>query len=941
MNNNFVEYFYNHNIILNSSFNFTIIFLNSRSILNKIEKIEDILNNCNCTIDILVVAETWLLPGEERFCNIQNYNGFHSIRHSVNRGGGVSIFLHHNLNGHIIFENSDNFNNFLLIEIPTMNMKIFGIYRSPNYLNCARVFIDKLNQITERFSNCILAGDLNINLLDQLNEEVSLYINSLNANSFHILNSISCDMPTRTSDSSSTIIDHFATDLLQYNYKLSIFENSLSDHNILALQLSIPSAHRINNNLTISIVNKEKVLEEFNSFNFVDNVSCSEFCEKWCQLVHNNTNIKIIKKKNVLIKPFMTPYLLRLSREKERLFSLKKRYPTNQLIARLYKTTRNSFDKERKEAKRNYIVEQHNLNVYNPKNLWKIINFSLYNRNTSSAPIDKIIIDDVLITDKQLIIDNINQHFIHCADSIPNTLNDACTDLHLDMLFDDIQFNFSRVSAETVKEHIMSLKNNVACGYDDMTISQLKNLNSEKLQTLTNIYNGIIVNGNIPKSLKLAKVIPLHKSGDKTVLNNYRGISVLPVMSKPLEKIMFIQIWEHLKKHNLLNDNQFGFVPHSSTCSATLEVLNIIQNSISKKSYTAIIAIDLQKAFDCINHELALRKMKDKHFSNESINVMNSYLSNRYQFVKMGQLSSSHRLVKRGVPQGSILGPLIFIIYVDDIFNIGLKGILILYADDAILIYSEETLALLFESMQHDIFKLKEFFTKHCMKMNLQKTKYMVFKTIVPNHYKLTIDSQIIEEVYNLKYLGLYLEKNLKWNLQVNHIKSKIIPYIAAMYRQRLILPKATLFKIYFAHVHAHLVYLNSIWSNIPAYLMHELKVLQNKALKAVNNLPLLTPTSVLYDKKILPLEKLKAFELATLVYKIIHNNMKTGIVLLRNSDFHSYRTRQYDDLALHNFSPTTILYEGIRSYTLLPDTIKAANSLTIFKMELKKYLMS
>ena len=290
--------------------------------------------------------------------------------------------------------------------------------------------------------------------------------------------------------------------------------------------------------------------------------------------------------------------------------------------------------------------------------------------------------------------------------------------------------------------------------------------------------------------MKCAKVIPLFKEGNHSDLNNYRPISIVPIVAKVFERIIYDQVYGYLTENNLISSQQSGFRSLHSTVTALLEATNNWAFNIDKGSVNAVVFLDLKKAFDIVDHTIHLSKLFQYGIHGIAYEWCRSYLDNRNQqcFVN-GSLSNS-QILTCGIPQGTILGPLLFILYINDLPNCLSNSVARMYADDTHLTFASKNIETINDVMNHDLSIVNTWLTANKLTLNSSKTEFMLIGSrqrlgTYDTSPKLIIGGDIIKQVSSVKSLGVHIDEKLSWNLHIEKIAKKITSGIGAIKRCR------------------------------------------------------------------------------------------------------------------------------------------------------------
>ena len=333
-------------------------------------------------------------------------------------------------------------------------------------------------------------------------------------------------------------------------------------------------------------------------------------------------------------------------------------------------------------------------------------------------------------------------------------------------------------TSKVLKRKSEYLETKTRSGNDNISSKLLKILNHSVSTAISIVINKSLSTGTVPNTLKIAKVIPIYKAKDKTDMGNYRPISLLPSISKVLEKIVHSRLYKFLTNNKILSENQFGFRPSRSTVDAVCKLTSDVLSASETNQYTLAVLLDLSKAFDTINHEILLNKLNHYGIRGVALEWFRSYLTSRRQFVSYHGCTSASQTVTCGVPQGSVLGPLLFIIYTNDLPVSLEHSKSILFADDITLYHSHTDKAILRQSIEHDLKLLNDWFCSNKLSLNVPKTHFMVFcpkkRNDISDLETLNLGDKSINRVNTAKFLGIYIDDELEWGEHIDHVANKL-----------------------------------------------------------------------------------------------------------------------------------------------------------------------
>lgn len=883
---------------------FEIIHLNIASLKRHID---DLLNFVSCLKikpKIIGITEHKI---KKDSCLSQSLKGFTFVYTPTNTShGGAGFFISDDLSYksrpdlHIDIENCES----IFIEVVLNKNKtiIIGcIYRHPN--SSVNKFNEEfirplLSKLSQEAKLCCLLGDFNINLLK--------VDSNLSYSSFYELMCTSFFSPfilhpSRITETSKTLIDNIFLNTLEFETFSGNFEMQISDHLIQFLVLKkFPYSKLKCRNLlerNFKFFNHDEFHNDLLQCKWEDicasddlDLNFQSFYDQIIYLLDEHAPLKLVTKKemSLRLKPWITGNIRQQMFLRDSFF---RKFCRSKLsVAKdewhsKYRMQRNKVIFLIKESKKSYYQSFFHKNKHNISKVWEGIKYLIgkKNANSNNTPL-ALNQNGNLIVNLDNIVNIFNDFFVNIGPMISKSIPKA--DRHYSSYLNNINMNQSIYLKLTDEEEIVKiikkLNNKKSTGPTSVPTNILKENVHILAKPISKLVNESFINSKFPTLLKTAKVLPLYKKGDKLDCSNYRPISLLSVFSKIFEKCMHSRIYNFLVKHSLIFKRQFGFRSKHSTSHVLIDLVESVKVELDKGNFACGVFIDLQKAFDTVNHEILLSKIKYYGLRGNCNEWLRSFLTERKQFVFINGHISDKKEILCGVPQGSTLGPLLFLLFINDLFMCINNGDVFHFADDTTILFKGNDFSVIQDKINDDMKLLVDWLRTNKLSINESKTELLIFRSTnckVPKDFYITInDCKVFPQKF-VKYVGIFLDEHLTWKKQISSLCIKLSKSVGAISKLRHFTSTKVCVSIYYALFFSHLSYGCLVWQYAHDSLIERICVLQRKVIRIISfSLPRDRTSPIFFLLKILKVRDVFDSFLLQLFFKLMNDELPCSL---------------------------------------------------------------
>ena len=953
---------------VNSS-SLNIIHLNIRSIRKNWNQLEVFLEEILHCTDIVVLTEVNIKDEEANLYALHGFTVYSKLRKHKS-GGGILIYIKNYLLFDLIEPIEIQINSFEFLA-GTINLpfgkkiSLIAIYRPPDLDK--NLFLDELDRLIvliEKSTELVIIGDININILGSNNKLAMDYEDMLAANGLENCIHDYTRQEIVLGKLVQSSIDHiFVRSSKSTEVNAAVITTKISDHYAIALNLNNTkliksNTYVISDNITIK---NEKAIEyKLKSYDWSHLLQSEDpviLYDKLCEIFRNiydtsNHTLKVNKRTQ---KRWITKEIIKCCRERDILFAKWKHCHVHNStvkskLRKEYSKCRNDVNRQIMRAKQEFYKNKFNSIKNDLKGTWKEINDIVGKQSKSS-------VDDIIIrymgksNSPDCIANEFAHSFINETEAIRHQCNiEICNYEHSRALQ---SMYFPEVSCKFVTQTIMSMDKTKSPGKDGIRVQDLQNIVTEISPVITKLINLTIRTGKIPDTMKVSIIRPIYKSGDHCLYNNYRAVAILPSIEKIMEEYTAFCLVKYLEKNKILTDMQFGFRKKMSTTMLLQQFSDWVNEKLNFNNHVVALFIDFSKAFDTLRFDKLMDALSNIGIRGPVFDWFLNYLTNRKLIVKVKGSFSKILKFSSGVPQGSILGPTLYLIYVNEMVNVLSESKIFMYADDTAMLTAHMNLDEAEAIMQKEFNKIVRFTHDKGLVINAKKTKVIHIRTckqysrnikiIFHNCLCLALGdilncncNNVLENVHHIKYLGIQIDCHMRWDVHIEELRKRLRSCSYKMYQLKPYLSLGTLKTVYTALAESLILYGVQVWGHAAETHISKITKLQKQILRSmlpqnveIQSVDLFNYFNVLSVKLL--------FQYKIYLQYYFSNEYKMYQI-------HSYSTRKTEYLIPrfnNNYGKSTLCVTVPILFNKLPPQLRQLKNMKIIKYELKKWLLS
>ena len=936
--------------------------INVQGVSNKMDQVRLFLESDKNLIHVMGLSET--KSNDMHPESILKVNGFQTPfrrDRKVNSGGGLLVYIKDGLCASRRTDLEHENIECIWTEIKPVKSKSFligYIYRPPNStVQWNAYFEDCIENVLKEDKEIYLMGDINRDLLN--NQIKTVWTDYME--SFGLTQLVS--EATRVTSDSRTLIDHIYSNCPENVTSLNVPKIGLSDHFPIFFTRKMHVRPPKMNHYTISY----RSFKTFDEAKFIEDIQsvpwdtiklfddADDILEAWLdlcsQVVDKHVPIKQHRVRHKNQPQWLTSEILDAMKCRDRHKSLGNHDE--------YKVWRNNVIKLIEKSKKVQYQEFINKNKGNPSSIYKLFKEVGAGKGPQKqSSVESIKKGETLIEEPTEIADEFNDFFVNVASKLKepttSTSHEKLKEFCQEKLPPNTKFEIPSINREKVLKFLINIDVNKATGTDMIGPRLLKYAAPYIADEITFICNQSIAKSVFPSKWKEAKVTPLFKSGPHEEVNNYRPISILPVLSKVLEKHVHESLYDYLKSFDLLHKTQSGFRAQHSCETALVNMVDSWLNAMDNGKMIGVVLVDFKKAFDLVDHQILLNKLEIYGIKDDTLSWFSTYVTSRKQQVSINNCKSDFRQISYGVPQGSILGPLLFLLFINDLPLHTNSVFTDLYADDTTLYDIQDSMEQIENNLQTALNSLEIWCKNNGMILNSAKTKVMFVTTnqkrqrLQRQNLDLNFENESLGMVSNDKILGVFVDNNLTWTNHIKHLTKKMTSSIWLLSKIKKFLSQDHQIQFYKSYIQPHLDFCNIVWGSSSECNKLKILRLQKRACKVILDYQVEDSMEAMSSLKIMSIYDRLYLRKAKFMFKV-YNNLTPSYITenftIRNNVNTSINLRSSSTGCFIPPKPNTegfkhsLRYSGCVVWNSLPADVKSAQTVETFHSRCLKWL--